>query len=187
VAVEIDQVHRFTLEEYHQLIESGGFDEDSRVELIEGVICDMSPKSREHEQAIRWLTEWLVINVDRARFEVGVQTALTLDPSEPEPDFAVIPRDAPRPYHPAKATLVIEIAVSSQRRDLISKPRIYARAGIPEYWVIDLDRHRAVAHRQPRADAYAQIDELGPDGRLQAQALSLPPLPLAELLAAAEG
>jgi Uma2 family endonuclease len=179
------EAHRFSLEEYHQLIESGGFDEDSRVELIEGVIADMSPKTAEHENAIRWLTRWLISAVDPERFEVGVQTALTLAGSEPEPDLAVIPIDAPRPYHPATAALVIEVAMSSQDRDLRQKPAVYARAGIAEYWVVDLDAGVVVTHRTPTATGYEAITEIPADGSIEAQALELPRLEVAELLGAA--
>lgn len=177
--------HRFSLDEYHQLIESGGFDEDARVELIEGVIADMSPKTREHENAIVWLTHWLVGAVDPERHRVGVQTALTLAASEPEPDFAVVPVDAPRPYHPATADLVIEVAVSSQDRDLHRKPAIYARAGISEYWVVDLDTDALVVHRDPHETGYRTILTLGASDTLRAQSLPLPPLSIAELFAAA--
>jgi Uma2 family endonuclease len=179
------QAHRFSLEEYHQLIESGGFDEDSRVELIEGVIADMSPKTPEHENAITWLTRWLISAVDPGRFEVGVQRALTLAGSEPEPDLVVIPSDAPRPYHPATAALVIEVAMSSQDRDLRQKPVVYARAGVAEYWVVDLDAGVLVAHRNPTETGYTAITEIPGDGSIEAQALALPRLEVAELLAAA--
>jgi Uma2 family endonuclease len=180
------QPHRFTLDEYHQLVDSGGLDEDSRVELIEGVIADMSPKTPRHERAIRWLTRWLLSAVDPEHFEVGVQTALTLERSEPEPDFSVLPRNAPQPYHPATAALVIEVAVSSQDRDLRQKPPIYARAGILEYWVIDLDRGRVVVHRDPQGDGrYATIIEIPANGSVEARALTLPVLSVAELLAVA--
>jgi Uma2 family endonuclease len=179
------QAHRFSLEEYHQLIESGGFDEDSRVELIEGVIADISPKTAEHENAIRWLTRWLISAVDPDQFEVGVQTALTLDGSEPEPDLAVIPSDAPRPYHPATAALVIEVAMSSQDRDLRQKPALYARAGITEYWVVDLDAGVVVVHRNPTDKGYETITQIPADGSIDAHALALPRLEIAELLGAA--
>lgn len=179
------QAHRFSLEEYHQLVESGGFDEDSRVELIEGVIADMSPKTAEHENAITWLTRWLISAVDPGRFEVGVQRALTLGGSEPEPDLAVIPVDAPRPYHPATAALVIEVAMSSQDRDLRQKPALYARAGITEYWVIDLDAGVVVVHRNPTDTGYQAITQIPADGGIDARALALPRLEVAELLAAA--
>lgn len=178
--------HRFSLDEYHQLIESGGFDEDTRVELIEGMILDMSPKSKEHENAIRWLTRWLITSLDPDRFEVGVQTALTLERSEPEPDLSVIRVDAPRAYHPSTAALVIEVAVSSQLRDLHQKPSVYARGGIEEYWVIDLDARRAVIHRDPSGDGYELVAEIDAGGSVAARALELPVLALSELLAAAE-
>ncbi len=185
VVLPAAQAHRFSLDEYHQLIESGGFDEDSRVELIEGVIADMSPKTAEHENAIRWLTRWLISAVDSERFEVGVQTALTLGGSEPEPDLAVIPIDAPRPYHPATAALVIEVAVSSQDRDLRQKPVLYAQAGITEYWVVDLDSGVVVVHRNATETGYEAIAEIPADGAVQAQAVELPRLEVADLLAAA--
>jgi Uma2 family endonuclease len=92
---------------------------------------------------------------------VRVSAALTLDRSEPEPDLFLIDLDAPRPYHPGTAKLVIEVAVSSQRRDLRTKPPIYARAGVPLYWVIDIDARRAVVHREPGPDGYANVEMLG--------------------------
>jgi Uma2 family endonuclease len=185
VVLPAAQAHHFSLEEYHQLIESGGFDEDSRVELIEGVIADMSPKTAEHENAITWLARWLISAVDPGRFEVGVQRALTLGGSEPEPDLVVIPIDAPRPYHPATASLVIEVAMSSQDRDLRQKPAVYARAGITEYWVVDLDAGLVVVHRNPTETGYTAITKIPGDGSIDAQALTLPRLEIAELLAAA--
>jgi hypothetical protein len=59
-----------------------------------------------------------------------------LEDSEPEPDLAVIALNAPRPYHPATATLIVEVAVSSLRRDLGTKAELYARASVPQYWVL---------------------------------------------------
>jgi Uma2 family endonuclease len=184
VAVDTD-LHRMSLDEYHRLIEAGGFDEDARIELIDGLLLDMSPKTAEHENAIAWLNRRLMLGVDLERYEIRVASALTTDRSEPEPDVMVIEPNAPRPYHPGTAALMIEVAVSSQRRDLRVKPPIYARAGIPRYWVIDLDGRRAVVHEQPDADGYAHVEIVGPDGVLVADHIGLPDLPVAELLAAA--
>jgi Uma2 family endonuclease len=185
MVLAIGQLHRFTLTEYHQLLECAALGEDQRLELIDGMICDMSPKTREHDQAIDWLGEWLFSCVDLRRFLIRVQNALTLASSEPQPDLAVVPRDVPRPYHPATATLVIEVAVSSQRRDLVEKPPQYAGAGVLEYWVVDLDDRRAVIHREPTGGRYAEVVQMAADGVIRAQALSLPALELSELLAAA--
>ena len=146
---------------------------------------EMNPKSPAHERAIRWLTLWLVDNVERATHEVGVGCPLTLADSEPEPDFVVFERGTPTPYHPATAALAIEVAVSSLRRDLRIKAPLYAAAGVEEYWVVDLGGQRIVVHREPGADDYAVRDELGARDRLQATAVALPALDIAEQLAAA--
>jgi Uma2 family endonuclease len=186
VDVDIDQVHRLSLEEYHRLIESGGFDEDTRVELIDGLLVDMSPKTREHESAIRWLNRWLVLACEGQDLEVGVGNPLTLEGSEPEPDFIVVPRDAPRPYHPATAALVIEVSVSSLRHDLGVKARRYAAAGVTEYWVVDVEGRRVVCHRDPRTDGgYGAVTEVPADGTLIAASVVLPPLHVRELMDAA--
>jgi Uma2 family endonuclease len=178
-------IHRFSLEEYHRLIESGAFDEDTRMELIDGLLVDMSPKTAPHENAIAWLNQLLVLSVDLDRFEVRVSAALTTGNSEPEPDIIVIERDAPRPYHPGTAALIIEVAVSSQRRDLRHKPPIYAGAGVPDYWVVDLDAGRVVVHGSPRDGAYGRTEIVGAGGELVASRLDLPPISVAELLASA--
>ena len=177
-------LHRFSLEEYHRLIEAGGFDEDARIELIDGLLVDMSPKSPAHENAIAWLNKLLVRSLDD-RFEVRVSTALTTGTSEPEPDIMVIEPDAPRPYHPGTAALIIEVAVSSQRRDLRHKPPIYAGAGVPDYWVVDLDAGRVVVHGSPHDGGYEHTEIVGAGGELVASRLDLPPIAVAELLAAA--
>jgi Uma2 family endonuclease len=187
VAVETEtvEVHRWTPEEYHRLVESGAFDEDTRIELIDGLLVDMSPKSPAHEYALEWLDRAIQLAVDDARFRVRVQMALSLGASEPEPDLAVVELDTPRPYHPATAALVIEVSVSSLRRDLRTKPKVYGRAGIPLYWVVDLDNRRAVAHSDPGPEGYGSVEVLGPDDELTATHIGLPSMSLAELLAAA--
>jgi Uma2 family endonuclease len=178
-------LHRFSLEEYHRLIEAGGFDEDARIELIDGLLVDMSPKSPAHENAIAWLLKLLMRSLDLDRFEVRVSAALTTGTSEPEPDIMVIEPDAPRPYHPGTAALIIEVAVSSQRRDLRNMPPIYANAGVPDYWVVDLDAGRVVVHGSPRDGAYGRTEIVGAGGELVASRLELAPISVAELLAAA--
>jgi Uma2 family endonuclease len=184
VAVELAEVHRYSLEEYHEMIESGAL-EDLRVELIDGYIVDMAAKTPEHENAIEWLHYWLMSAVDRERFRVRVASALTLEGSEPEPDVAVIARDAPRPYHAATATLVIEVARSSRTRDLGRKVTLYAQGEVAEYWVLDLVGRVLVVHRRPREDRYEVVFTVGEGESVTAEALALPPLELDELLAAA--
>lgn len=177
-AIELPQLHRLTVAQYHRLIESGGFDEDADVELIEGLLANMSPRTREHENAIEWLARWLFQSVDLSSYAVRVTSSLTLARSEPEPDLAVIRSGAPRPYHPGTADLLIEVAVSSQQRDLVIKPPLYAAAGVTEYWVVDLISRCAVVHREPGNSGYGSVTEVPAAGRIQGIALPLPQLAL---------
>lgn len=182
--VELDELYRMSIEDYHRLIESGAFEESTPCELIDGVLVRKDMKSREHELAIEWLNRWLVINVEHERFSVRVASSLTLEGSEPEPDLAVIARNAPRPYHPATAALAIEVSWSSLRRDLERKATLYAEAGVGEYWVFDVHARRLVVHREPRAGRYAAIREVRAGGRIDGVQAGLPALALDELLAA---
>jgi Uma2 family endonuclease len=81
--------------------------------------------------------------------------------------------------------LVVEVAASSLTRDLREKPPIYARAGVPDYWVADLDGERVVTHASPSGGGYDHVEVVGSDGELQASRLEIPPIPVADLLAAA--
>ena len=78
--------------------------------------------------------------------------------------------------------LVVEVAQSSLRVDLGFKAPLYASAGIPEYWVLDLDYDRLIVHRDPCGDGYGACFELGADEEVTASALELPPLRVAEAL-----
>lgn len=180
----VEALHRISPDEYRRLVEAGVFDEDARIELIDGLLVDMSPKTRAHENAVAWLNEHFVLNVDRSRYEVRVGAPLTIGASEPEPDLAVIPHSAARPHHPATAALVIEVAVSSLTRDLIDKPPIYAAAGVPVYWAVDLEGERAVAHSVPLEGHYTQVDEVDRVGELVGAELGIR-ISLPELLTTA--
>jgi Uma2 family endonuclease len=79
--------------------------------------------------------------------------------SEPEPDIAVVPADEPRDRHPERALLVIEVADSTLRLDLIRKARIYAQTGVPVYWVIDVNRHVVHVHTDPTEEGYSSVVE----------------------------
>ena len=162
------------------MVEAGTFDEDTRVEFIDGLILDLSPKTTEHERAIRWLLKRLV-TLDLERYDIGIGAPLSLGGSEPEPDLLVLDRDVDEPYHPATAELVIEVAVSSQRRDLRIKPRLYAGAEVPVYWVIDLDGGRAVQHSEPVDGEYQRVEVVT---ELTAPHLGLAPIAVADVLAA---
>ena len=151
------------------------------MELIDGLLVDLSPRTPEHERPIVWLNRELQLSIDHSRFELLVAAPLTLDASEPEPDFAVIGLDAPRPYHPGTAALVIEVSVSSLRRDRRVKPRIYAQAGVLVYWVIDVDGRCALVHSGPGPDGYRRVETCGADGTLTAPHIGVTSISLADL------
>src|SRR3954454_1054086 len=123
----VEALFPLSLENYHRLVEAGGF-EGERVELLDGLLVRMSPKSERHEAAVEYLLDWLNAAVDRERYIIGCQRALTLGTSEPEPDLVVRERNTPKPYHPSSAVLVIEVAASSLPVDLTVKAPLYASA-----------------------------------------------------------
>jgi Uma2 family endonuclease len=182
--VQTPELHRLSIEEYHQLISSGGLDEDSRVELIDGLVVDMSPRSPQHENAIQWLHDWIVDHLDQVRYQIGIARSLTIGSSEPEPDVVILERRPPTLEHPSSAVLVVEVALTSKDRDLRTKPTVYAPA-VQEYWVVDLERQVVVVHRQPSAGGYGEVTIVPRGAELRATALELGTLPTDELFAAA--
>jgi len=183
--VDADELHRLSTDEYHRLIEAGAFEDFPRIELIDGLLLRMIPRTREHENAVAWLAQWLMFGVDQERFEVRIAGSLTLEGSEPEPDLAVIPRAAPGPYHPATAALVVEVAVSSLKRDLQRKPALYARAAVGEYWVVDVEGRRIIVHRAPHGGSCTAVLDVRAGARIAPAPAGLPELDVDELLRAA--
>lgn len=173
IETPLDRLHRYPLEQYHQLIELGAL-EGQRVELIEGLMLVMSPKSPEHEGTIMVLNRILVGRTDPATHDVGVTVPLTIGTSEPEPDLIVVPLDAPAPYHAAMADLVVEVAHSSLRYDLTTKALLYARHGLPLYWVVDINGRQVLVHTGPGPDGYGSVTPVPEAGELTAPCLSAP-------------
>lgn len=135
---------------------SHGLFEGQRIELLDGELVEIAPQNAAHAVAIRKLTRVLT-RLLAERADVVVQVPLALgEHSEPEPDVAVIAPDAPE-EHPTTALLVIEVAGSSLHYDRGEKLRAYARAGIPEYWVLSTERRCVYRHRRPVGDEY--LDE----------------------------
>jgi Uma2 family endonuclease len=152
---------RWTRKEYGRLIDIGFFDGDNKVELIEGRMIVAEPQNTPHATACELASDAL-----RAAFGPGWRVRMGLpmamDPdSEPEPDVSVL-RGAPRDSlgdHPPTAALVVEIADWSLRLDRVVKARVYAAAGIADYWIVNL-RDRVVEVyceplRGPRRAGYA--------------------------------
>ncbi len=178
-----DQIHRYTVEEYEALEGHPSF-EDRRVELIDGFIVDMSPRSPAHENVVRWLMRWLQPRLDQRRYVLSVAAPLRIANSEPEPDIAVIDLERPRDIHPTSAHLVIEVAFSSLKRDIVVKPAVYAQA-VTEYWVVKLDDHEVVVHRNPARHGYRDIKAYLDEAAVAPGSLGIEPMPFSELFGAA--
>ncbi len=150
---------RVTVDEYHRMIEAGSLGEDDHVQLIAGAVVAMTPQGPAHALAIQNLTR-LVAQRLAPDLAIRPQLPLTLpDDSEPEPDLAVVRlEDArSREHHPRTALLVVEVAGDSLRLDRHTKAALYARAGIPEYWIVNLAETTVEVLRDPdsRTGAYA--------------------------------
>lgn len=175
-----------TVDEYHRMGEAGIFGEDDRVELIEGQLIAMTPIGSNHSGTINALNHRLVERLRDAGV-VAVQNPVRLgDRSEPQPDFAVLrPRDDfYRRSTPTQddVLLLIEVADSSLAYDRAVKRSLYARFGIPEFWIIDLTADVIEVHRAPSGDDYADITTVGRDGALSIAMLPGVTIPAATFL-----
>jgi Uma2 family endonuclease len=140
--------------EYDRMVALGWF-EDERIELLHGVLVRMSPQGPRHVSITRNLIE-LLVPVLRKRAQVQSQAPLALtDDSEPEPDVALVPREYDE--LPATAYLVIEVADSSLSKDRGVKARLYATAGILEYWIVNVVDRSVEVYREARDGAYRGV------------------------------
>jgi Uma2 family endonuclease len=156
------QRHRLSVRDYYRMAEAGILRPDERVELIEGEIIDMVPAGSRHAGTVNQLTSLLQKAVGEAAI-VHVQNPLSLgEYSQPEPDLAVLRfrADFYKTAHPVPADvlLVIEAADTSLSHDRDVKVPLYARHGVPEVWLLDLDRRRLTRYREPGEEAYLTVD-----------------------------
>ena len=167
---------RFTIAEYHRLVDAGIIGEKEKVELLEGVIVRMSPQNEVGFRALVFLNRFLVQSLGD-EYTVRPQGPVTLptSESEPEPDLAVVRvEDArSRTEHPQTALLATEVSLTSLRFDRKVKGRIYARAGIAEYWIVNVNAGRVEVFRDPDpvAGAYRTALEVGPEDTLVSSAV----------------
>lgn len=146
-------VRRFTVDEYHHLLQAGVLGEDDDVELLEGWIVPKMPRTPTHDANVSAvINDALALRLSKGWFCRG-QSAITTAESEPEPDVAVV-RGTRRDYlsqHPGPAdmALVVEVSDSSLQRDRLFKGRIYASAAIPVYVIVNLVDNAAEIYTDP--------------------------------------
>ncbi len=153
---------RFTAEEYHRMGEAGIFTEDDRVELLEGEIVEMSPIDDPHVGAVDALSEPFFAQLAGTEFRATVQNPIRLGPrSEPQPDLAVVRRGRRGAATAADVLLVVEVADSSRHHDRNRKVPLYAAAGIPEVWLVDLVAEVVERYAEPRGERYRHLVTFG--------------------------
>lgn len=179
--------HRLTLDDYHRLGEAGILGEDDGVELLEGQLVDMLPIGPRHALAVDALTELLVTAVS-GRAGVRVQNPVELDGgTEPQPDIVLVRRPwrgypASHPG-PGDIILIIEVADSTRDMDLGAKRELYARAGIREFWIVDLITDGVLVCRNPGGDRYQSVTRIEPAGLLDVEGLPGVTIPAGSLFA----
>jgi Uma2 family endonuclease len=151
-------IRLITVQEYHRMAEVGIFHPQERLELIAGQIIQMSPKGTAHESAIT-RTERLFRKRLGEQVLLRLQSPVQLDDySEPEPDIAVV-KPNPLDYDdhhpsPSEVFLIIEIADSSLKYDREVKALAYAKSGIAEYWILDVNGRKLHVYRLPSSEGY---------------------------------
>jgi Uma2 family endonuclease len=149
----LDRRRRLSAGDYHRMIGAGILGEDDHVELIEGVIVEMTPQGPKHAKLIRRLCDPTFATVPRDHV-LQCQLPLTLGPdSEPEPDVSIVRRAdaASGASHPTTAALVFEVAGESLPKDRLTKAALYAGAEIPEYVIVNTEQDCLEVHRDPDA------------------------------------
>ena len=173
---------KWTHEEYYELFERGFF-EGQRVELIDGEILTMSPMNDPHAFGIMLTLEALRQSfVGDFTFRPQMPMVL-LAGHEPEPDIAILKGTIrENPKHPSTALLIVEVSESSFFYDTTVKAKIYAEAGVPDYWVLDLKGRRLRVFREPNATGYTSQKEYFPNESIAPLAAPSVPIRVADLL-----
>ncbi len=167
---------RLTVAEFHRMAEVGILGDDDRVELIEGQLVAMSPIGVRHALAVDALSQTFFAAA-AGRATVRVQNPVVLDDAtQPQPDIALVrPRWRGYPAQhpgPEDVFLLVEVADTSLATDRGVKLELYARAGIREFWIVDLTQGVVHVHRGPEGNGYASVAMVGASGRLDVEALA---------------
>jgi Uma2 family endonuclease len=176
--------HRFTVEDYYRMAETGVLKPGARVELLNGEIIDMSPIGPFHGGVTDYLNE-VFVNASKGRWRTRVQNSLRLDEhSEPEPDLVLAKPVAYRQRHPGPEDvfLLVEVSETSLEFDQGEKLSAYGRAGIPEVWIVNLADLTVEVYREPHFTGYGAKTVLRAGEQARPQAFPDVAVDVAELL-----
>jgi Uma2 family endonuclease len=171
--LELESRPPLSVEEFVALAEKEGWDEDTRVELLDGEVVWMSPINDPHAACVNRVNWLFSRRYSDGQALVSVQNPIRIERyDQPQPDVVLL---KPRPDFYATATptptdirLLVEIADTTLRTDLGRKARIYANGGVSEYWVVDLNNRVLYVHRAPASGGYASREVLGVTDRISA-------------------
>jgi Uma2 family endonuclease len=162
--MQVQAQHRFSVTDYHRMVETGVLKPDARVELLDGRIIDMSPIGPFHGGMVNRLIRWFSTQ-SRGRWLVSAQNPLRLnDYSEPEPDLMLL-KPTPDDYtnrhpRPEDVFLLIEVSDTTLDYDRREKLPAYGRAGIPEVWILNLNDRTIEVYREPHFTGYGSVQTL---------------------------
>lgn len=163
-------MHRLTIDQYHEMIDSGLLREDDRVELLEGWLVEKMPQDAPHSSTVHRLNKRLLRIVDE-EYEVREQLPISTPDSEPEPDVAIVDGPEERYFDrqpvAGEIELTIEVADSSLEQDR-RKAGIYASVNVPFYWIINLAERQVEVYSGPsaRKAVYRNVEVYKPGDRL---------------------
>lgn len=149
---------KWSVDDYHRMVKAGIL-RDRRVELLVGEIIEMSPETPIHyttaKRGAKYLEELL-----SGKADIRFNGPITLSDSEPEPDIAIVrlPESSYNDRHPTPQDIfwIVEIAKTSLKKDSDLKTAIYAKAGIREYWIVDLSNQQTIVFRNPHKGKYTE-------------------------------
>jgi Uma2 family endonuclease len=180
---------RISLEEYLAMGEVGILDEEDRVELLDGRLIDMPPIGPSHGHSVDALVELLARRLyaaDTPLARVRARSPIQLDDySAPEPDVVLYDPGVPTDRHPrpGDVSLVVEVGDTTVEFDREVKAQLYATAGVPEYWLVDLPNEAIDVFRQPEDDGYAERTRHRSGAVLSVSALpGMEPVPVEDIL-----
>jgi Uma2 family endonuclease len=180
-------VHRLNVDRYLRMGAAGMYGDDARIELIDGVVVEMTPIGGHHVAAVMWLTKVIARQLDDDHM-VSVQMPIVLrdERSVPEPDLSVVSLARDDARIPERPLLAIEVSASSLRYDRRTKARLYAAGGLEEYWIVNLAEATIEVHRDPADGAWRERTVHRPGKTIHALALPVVSVDVAELFAFVE-
>jgi Uma2 family endonuclease len=170
------QPHRFTVDDYHRMVEVGVLDPDERVELLHGEVVEMTPIGPLHASTVSRLAR-VLIEATGPETYVSPQNPASIDlHSEPEPDLVLARPDIDRyrEAHPGPddVLLLVEVADTSLEMDRNVKLPLYAKAGIVEVWIVDVNENGVEVCRDPSGGEYRDVRRFKPGDSITLHALS---------------